>query len=387
MRVCFVSCYPPTHARLSEYAQNLVEAIAARAAISKVYVLSDVVNGASSHEVVGAEGKIEVFRVWRGDNPISILRLIKIILGLKPDIVHFNLHFQSYGNSRLSNFFGFALIGLCRLFKLRTVVLLHNLADRVNFEKLKIKSSFINRVGIFLAMRHAVLSSSLVTPVRWYAEDIQKRFSSKNISYIPHGTVLFNVDRLVHCNKKSDKVVLMFGHMSPFKGLPTLFEAYEQISKETPGIKLVLAGESHPNYPSYLSDLRAVAPKGVEFLGYVPQENVEKVFCGSDVVVLPYATATGTSGVFHLACGFGKPIVASALPEIKELVNEGASALLVPEGDVKSFKKAILDVLYDSDVTEKMCWQNLQFARRECWGSVAKQYERLYFDLLKSKAS
>ena len=195
------------------------------------------------------------------------------------------------------------------------------------------------------------------------------------------------MDRLVHCNKKSDKVVLMFGHMSPFKGLPTLFEAYEQISKETPGIKLVLAGESHPNYPSYLSDLRAVAPKGVEFLGYVPQENVEKVFCGSDVVVLPYATATGTSGVFHLACGFGKPIVASALPEIKELVNEGASALLVPEGDVKSFKKAILDVLYDSDVTEKMCWQNLQFARRECWGSVAKQYERLYFDLLKSKAS
>ena len=115
---------------------------------------------------------------------------------------------------------------------------------------------------------------------------------------------------------------------------------------------------------------------------------MERVFKSADVVVLPYFTATGTSGVFHLACGYGKSIVASDLPEISELVDEGASAVLTRPGDVHDLKKAVLHMLYNEDVAEKMGWQNLQFAKRECWDSVAQKYERLYLDLMaKQKAS
>jgi len=384
MRICFISSYPPTHARLSEYAQRLLHALAGRDSVEKIVVLADKVEGANPKQTL-ENGKIEVSRVWSADNPFSILKLFWKILLLKPDIVHFNLHFQSFGKSRISNFSGFTLIGLCRLFNLRTVVLLHNLAERIDFEKLKLKRSFVNSVGIFLAMRLVTLSSITVLPVRCYVDDIKKRYNPKRVSFIPHGTVVSESGFSQHAG---DKVVLMFGHMGPSKGVPTMFEAFEQISKEKGGIKLVVAGGSHPNYPSYLSDLKKVAPKGVEFLGYIEETDVEKVFKSADVVVLPYLVATGTSGVFHLACGYGKSIVASALPEIVELVNDGASAVLARAGDVQSFKNGISQALFNEDVAEKMSWQNLRFATREGWGFVAREYERVYLDLMfKSKSS
>ncbi len=102
------------------------------------------------------------------------------------------------------------------------------------------------------------------------------------------------------------------------------------------------------------------------------------------MVVLPYNAAPGTSGVFHLACGYGRPIVASDLPEIRELVNDGASAILVPKGDLQALIDAILAILLNEEVASKMSKQNLNFAKKESWSAVAKAYQDAYVALLKS---
>jgi glycosyltransferase involved in cell wall biosynthesis len=114
----------------------------------------------------------------------------------------------------------------------------------------------------------------------------------------------------------------------------------------------------------------------------VEENDLAGVFEKVDVVVLPYLTATGTSGVFHLACGFGKPIIASDLPELRELVTEGASAILVPPGDVKALKDAILSVLDNKELRASMERQNLAFAQMENWGAVAEAYEKVYLETL-----
>ena len=114
----------------------------------------------------------------------------------------------------------------------------------------------------------------------------------------------------------------------------------------------------------------------------MPEEDLYQVFGMADVVVTPYLIALGTSGVFHLACGFGKPIVSSDLPEMKEMVADGASALLVPPGDADALKDAILKVLVDKEATAKMCLQNLKFAQNERWSIVAQAYEQVYQELL-----
>jgi glycosyltransferase involved in cell wall biosynthesis len=379
LRICFISSYPPKHARLSEYAENLVRELTNRPLVSKVYMLVDTVNGSKGKFVKNS--KLEVWRVWNEDNALSILSILWYLLKLKPDIVQFNVHFQSYGKTRLANFAGFFLVFLTRLFNFKVTVLLHNIAEKVDLEKVRLKPSIVNKVGILLATKLILTSSSMVVTVRSYAKYLENRYGHKGLKYIPHGT---SANHRLSIDKK-EKVVLMFGHMGPSKGLPVMFRAFEEINKERNDVKLVVAGDSHPNFPGYLDELIRVAPPQVDFLGYVQEKDLETLFGFADVVVLPYYTATGTSGVFHLACGYGKPIVASSLPEIKELVDEGASALLVPIGDVVALKGAIMKVLFSPDLASKMCEQNLMFARQEDWSVVAKAYEDVYLELLNVK--
>ena len=354
-----------------------MNAIASRPSIEKIYLLADTVYG--SKENFAINDKIEALRVWTPDKPLSILAILTYIIRIRPDVVHFNTHYQSYGRTRLANFAGFSLVFLSRMLGLKTVVLLHNLGEKVDLKKVKIKPSMLNRAGILVATKLALSASILVVPVQSYAQYLRQRYGHKAVQYIPHGTPLYTN---LHHKSQKEKAVLMFGHMGPSKGLPVIFQAFEEITKEQNDLKLIVAGDSHPNYPNYLNDMAKSAPKGTNFLGYVQEQDLPRIFGMADIIVLPYYTATGTSGVFHLSCGFGKPVVASSLPEIKELVEAGASALLVPPGDVDALKKALIQILSNNDLAAEMSEQNLAFAKKEQWDFVAEKYEKAYLKLL-----
>jgi glycosyltransferase involved in cell wall biosynthesis len=215
--------------------------------------------------------------------------------------------------------------------------------------------------------------------VHSYISILTKRYRHPNVIYIPHGTqtgALAKVD-------PEEKVILIFGHMGPHKGLPLLIDAFKQMRREKINVKLMVAGADHPNFPNYLKEFIKLNIPNVEFLGYVPEEKLEQVFKTADVLVMPYLAVPGTSGVFHLACGYGTPVVASDLPEIREILADGASAMLVPSQNVSALKNAILKVLFEKGVAENMSAQNLLFAQKRNWSTVAEAYEQAYINLLK----
>lgn len=375
MKVCFVSSYPPNRARLSEYAQNLVAALASRPSIDALYLLAD--KSSRSEKLLTENPKIKVFRVWEADNLFSVLNVMRYILKIKPDIVHFNISFQSFGSNKLTNLTGLSLVFLCRLFGFRVIAGVHTLGEKADLEKFNLKPSLLNRVGILVATKIILSAQTVVVLVRSYGEFLKNRYGHNGVQYIPHGA---SVDA---CSQTAnDKVILLFGHMGPHKGLPLLLSVFNELNQEGQGVKLVVAGTNHPNFPGYLDEFIKQHPN-VEFSGYVPQEQVAAVFKKARVVVLPYNAAPGTSGVFHLACGYGRPVVASDLPEIREMVNDGASAILVPPNDPGALKAAILTVLSDDEVASEIGEKNLSFAKKESWSAVAKAYEDAYLALLK----
>ncbi len=374
MRVCFVSSYPPNRARLSEYAESLVAELAKLPSVEKIYVLADKALYTHTQIYTLKNPKIEVIRAWSVDNPLSIFKILYYANKLKPDVLHFNVHFQSYGKKRLANFAGFLLVPISRLLGLKTVVLLHNLGEKVDLRKVNMKPSFINRAGIMVATKMLLSAQATIVPVQSYADFIRTKHHKRNVKYIPHGTTTYNSPGCMH----REKCVLMFGHMGPSKGLPVMLKAFKKLAQDHCNVTLLVAGGSHPNYPDYLDSLKQEAPPKTNFLGYIPEEKLSSVFESSDVVVLPYLTATGTSGVFHMACGYGKPVVASDLPELRELVELGASAILVPSGDEEALKDAVLRVLSNEDLASKMSLRNLFFAKKESWSTVAGAYEEVY---------
>jgi glycosyltransferase involved in cell wall biosynthesis len=199
---------------------------------------------------------------------------------------------------------------------------------------------------------------------------------------MPHGSSI-DADSTLD---SAENAVLLFGHMGPHKGLPIMLHALEKIRLKNKTVKLIVAGTNHPNYPRYLEEFVGTRIPNVEFTGYVHKDKLASVFRQVQVVVLPYHAAPGTSGVFHLACGYKRPVVASDLLEIRELVNDGASAILVPPGDVDELKDAILRILCNRDLAEKMSRQNLLFAQKESWSVVAQAYVDAYSSLLNRKS-
>jgi glycosyltransferase involved in cell wall biosynthesis len=72
----------------------------------------------------------------------------------------------------------------------------------------------------------------------------------------------------------------------------------------------------------------------------------------------------------------------SDLPEIRETLADGASALLVPIDHAEALKDAILKVLNNKKIANKMAKQNLEFAQKESWSIVAQAYEEVYLELV-----
>ncbi len=377
MKVCFISSYPPNRARLSEYAQSLVVAITSQPEVDLFYVLAD----ESPLPKIGDSQnfKMCVERIWKADGIFSLFKLMYRIIKLKPNIVHFNVSYQSFGKSKLTNIFGLSLILLCRLFGFKVIAAIHTLGDKADLKQYNVKPTLINKVGILVATKIVLSAQRVVVLVKTYSDYLKKRYTHKGVLYIPHGA---SVD--VNSSLDSaENAILLFGHMGPHKGLPVMLQALEKIHLKDKDVKLIVAGTDHPNYPQYLDHFISANIPNVEFTGYVPTERLVSVFRRAKVVVLPYHAAPGTSGVFHLACGFGRPVVASDLPEIKEIVDDGASAILVPPGNIDELTNAILRVLSDHDLSVKMSRQNLLFAQKESWNVVSKEYVATYLSLLR----
>ena len=170
------------------------------------------------------------------------------VLKLKPDVVHFSIGFQIFGKSRIANFMGLSLVFLCRLCGFKVVVLMHNLGELVDLEKVKIKPSFVNKAGILVATKLILSASRVVVMVKSYANYLKNHYNTERVLFISHGSQEYGCVSI----DPEKKVVLLFGHMGPSKGLPIMLNAFQKIIEERSDVQLVVAGADHPSYPGYV---------------------------------------------------------------------------------------------------------------------------------------
>ena len=88
----------------------------------------------------------------------------------------------------------------------------------------------------------------------------------------------------------SDKVVLFFGNIRPYKGLDVLIDAMGQVAKANPKAVLLIAGKPWKDWTEYQNRIENNGIQDVTkvFKGFIPDEEVQKYFLAADLVVLPY---------------------------------------------------------------------------------------------------
>ncbi|HEY0590233.1 MAG TPA: glycosyltransferase [Thermoanaerobaculia bacterium] len=147
------------------------------------------------------------------------------------------------------------------------------------------------------------------------------------------------------------RVILLFGTLSRYKGVDLLIEAFAAVRREAADAHLLLAG--YPVGGWSAEQIRALAAAaGVERAvtvvpRYVPADRVAAWMELASAVVFPY-DAVFQSGAVHVPLTFGRPVIATDVGAMGEVIRDGETGLLVPPKDRDALASALAQVLADS---------------------------------------
>jgi starch synthase len=204
----------------------------------------------------------------------------------------------------------------------------------------------------------------------------QHHVAEERIDVVPHGAFSLYRTWLNPELQENGHLVLFFGRIWAYKGLQHLIEAEPSITAQVPEARIVIAGEGEP-FDKY-EQMMVNRDHFIVHNYRIPDEMVTRIFQEASVVVLPYIEAS-QSGVLALAYALGKPVVSTTVGGIPEVVDDGETGILVPPGDTERLAEAIVTLLKDRALREKMGRKALEKADRELgWESIAHKTLRVY---------
>jgi glycosyltransferase involved in cell wall biosynthesis len=177
------------------------------------------------------------------------------------------------------------------------------------------------------------------------------------------------------------RVLLLFGRLGAYKGIPALLEALGTGSARD--LHLLIAGKEVDPVEPALATLPADRRHAVTWRpGFVPEAEVPAMFAAADAIVLPY-TSILTSGGVLLALSLARPVIVPAHRGLTEILQDGREALIYPPGNSAALAAA-LDRFARLTATElqAMQAQALATARRYDWRQSGLLLDALFHLLL-----
>lgn len=324
LRLSFISTFPPDRGNLAEYGHYLSHALAAHPDVTHVDVLANMLPGRPAEERLTP--KLTVRRCWAMNDPLSIRRLVNVSKSLSPDVVHLNCGIRTWGLSRRANVTGALLPSMLRTAGLKVASTLHTIGDTVRLDQHGVDP--ITRLGISFASWLYLRSNLVTVTLDSMRRVLVERFEADNVLHIAHGTYGARVEKASLLERPR---ILTFGFWGAFKDANLLVSATERLRAKGVDAELVLGGGAHPYFPEIYAKLKAQCESKpfVRLTGYVPEDALKALFTSASVVVLPYRTNAGASGVLNLCRSYGRAVVVSKEPGLLEqLTVEGGRALV-----------------------------------------------------------
>jgi glycosyltransferase involved in cell wall biosynthesis len=254
----------------------------------------------------------------------------------------------------------------------------------------------IRRTSVYFYNKHLLdrtlsYADVIISPSRYYIDEsrVLGKYRDK-IVVIPNG---INVDEFdvgyskEQCRGKlglsiNSRMILFVGTLSPHKGPDILIKAMSEIVKEVSDVKLVFVGHGGMREELEMLSKKLGVEKNVEFAGFVEESMKPLYYRAADVFCLPSVMNHEIFGIVNLeAMACSVPVVASKIGGVPDVVNGGENGLLVLPGDSGSLADAIIYLLENEDVREKMGTNGRKKVEDYSWGRVAEETEKVYLNL------
>ena len=298
--------------------------------------------------------------------------IVSAIDAFEPDVVHFQVN-----NPLLCPL-------LLMLRKYPLVATFHDIEPHPGEDRLLDAGSLLYRLTLFVSR---VMPDRIFVHGKALRDTLVKnyRVPEENVHVIPIGEhevapfMAFEQEGL----EPDGRRVLFFGRIHRYKGLDYLIQAEPLITREIPDARIVIAGtgEDFSRYEKAMAGRDAF-----EVYNYrIPYEEGARLFQQASIVALPYLEAS-QSGVIPTAYGFRRPVVATDVGSLPEIVDDGETGYIVPPRDPEALATAIVRLLRDPGACRRMGEQGYVKLKTDmAWPTIVRSLLAVYGELASTR--
>lgn len=318
--------------------------------------------------------EVQVFDGMDYNNPMTWYSAYKHLKRVKPDVI-----ILQWWTSSVSHMHLFIKI-VSILMKSKLIIEFHEVVDPLEESIIPIRiysrlMGTILRKNLNAYIVHSESDKSLVAR-RYKIEPLK-------IHVIPHG-LYDNYGEVIENKKakdilsiKEEFVILSFGLIRKYKGVPYLIEAFGQLpSNIAEKSRLLIVGEIWEDKDALINQIKCSPYKEKITIidEYVPDEMIPIYFSAAHIVVLPYTRAS-QSGIAHIAMSFGKPVVASEVGGLNESLGSYDGTFFVPPENIFAMSEELIKQFGSKKI------YNIPALR---WDTIVKNYFKLISELGKN---
>jgi glycosyltransferase involved in cell wall biosynthesis len=330
--------------------------------------------GDEKKEIINGNLRIHVLKKWLPgyfNLPLEFLILIHEIWRVDPDIVHAHESCMPYST---------AAAIMCK--KYPTLLTMHMVLQEwprpvSNFGKISRWITLQNEKYVLSKIPNIIAVSS-------YLKDKINELSKSKLFIVPNGTDIekknSNIEYENHLLDKN--VIFSVGMLDERKGIDILIRSILLVKTEIPDVLLFIAGQGDNEF--YLKKLtkELKLEEKVKFLGYISEKEKRLYFSFADIFVLP--SRHEPFGIVLLeAMSYGKPILASNVGGIPDIIKDGKNGLFFESTNFEDLAQKIIMLFTDDKLKDKLSTNGKSMIKIFAWENVATKTFDIYEEIKK----
>ena len=374
MNIIIVGTAYPLRGGIAHYNALLAEHLSQRHAVSTVTFKRQyptiLFPGKTQDEIGGRSHARPAPQLLDSVNPFNWIAVARTIRRQSPDLVIFKYWLP---------FFGPCFGTVAKLVKRKSSTKVLFICDNVIPHERRFGDVAFTKYA-FRQVDYFIVQSDTVE------RDLQKRFPGATYRKVPHPVYENFGDPIPKQRARqalgiaTKNVLLYFGYVRRYKGLLVLIDAMRALvdrSGDNADILLLIVGEFYDDESKYRSRVKELhLERHIRFVSeYVQNEKVATYFSAADVVVLPYLSAT-QSGIAQIAFHFDKPVIATNVGGLAEVVDNGRTGFIVPAQDSRALAAAI-DIFFAEQKGEEFSRRVKEEKKKYSWDHLVQAIEEL----------
>jgi len=285
-------------------------------------------------------------------NPINYIVLFIIIyniIKLKPKVIHLNSGYPTL----------FPIYPLFYFYN--SIATVHDAVLHEGEKRLKI---IFHKIQLLL---FSIFFKKILVHSEKIKEELPLHINRKKIFILPHVNYNHLAKNTVNNKKINNKfTILFFGRILKYKGLQYLIEAFKKLDEDK--YELIIAGEGLIDF--------FIAQKNIKIINkFIEDEEIPSLFINSDIVVLPYESAS-QSGVIYLSLAFNKPVIVSDVGSFAEVIKNNVNGIIIKSKSVFELLEAI-KCISNNDYYKKLVY-NIKCNNEENLNNVQVTLKNIY---------